>query len=231
MILAIHIIAGSVALLAGFIAVFAAKGKWWHRKSGVAFAVSMIVMAVLAMPLALREPSMISVLNASLTFYFVATSYASVSRSLAPSPTMHYGSVIMGVAVTTLGVALSMRALDQPSGRLEGVPSVVWLVFTAVAAGALWGDVRVLRRGARTGASRLIRHLWRMEFALAIACLAFFIGQAKFFPEAVRIPILLAAPLLFVLIHLLYWCAKLILQQARGRANARPRPVREGAAS
>jgi len=44
-----------------------------------------------------------------------------------------------------------------------------------------------------------------MCFALFIAALSFFIGQAQVFPRPVRIPGLLALPVLAVLVTMLYW--------------------------
>ena len=44
-----------------------------------------------------------------------------------------------------------------------------------------------------------------MSFALFIAALSFFIGQAKVIPEPIRIPGLLAVPVLAVLFTMFYW--------------------------
>jgi hypothetical protein len=44
-----------------------------------------------------------------------------------------------------------------------------------------------------------------MCFALFIAALSFFIGQAHVFPKPIRIPGLLVLPVLAVLVTMLYW--------------------------
>jgi hypothetical protein len=44
-----------------------------------------------------------------------------------------------------------------------------------------------------------------MSFALLIAALSFFIGQAKVIPKPIRIPGLLALPVLAVLLTMVYW--------------------------
>jgi hypothetical protein len=44
-----------------------------------------------------------------------------------------------------------------------------------------------------------------MCFALFIAALSFFIGQADEFPEALRIPLLLAVPVLAPVVSMGYW--------------------------
>jgi hypothetical protein len=56
-----------------------------------------------------------------------------------------------------------------------------------------------------------------MSFALFIAALSFFIGQAQVFPEPVRIRPLLALPVLAVLVTMLYW-----LWRVRIRRTLRP---------
>jgi hypothetical protein len=44
-----------------------------------------------------------------------------------------------------------------------------------------------------------------MTFALFIAAMSFFFGQADVFPEPLRIMPLLAVPVLVVLVAMLYW--------------------------
>jgi hypothetical protein len=82
--------------------------------------------------------------------------------------------------------------------------------------------VRVMLSGALTGASRLARHLWRMSFALFIAALSFFIGQAKVIPGPIRIPALLALPVLAVLVTMVYWLWRVRVGRAvRGLVGVR----------
>jgi len=54
-----------------------------------------------------------------------------------------------------------------------------------------------------------VRHLWRMCFALFIATGSFFLGQAKVFPEELRIFPILAAPVLLVLLAMVYWWVRM----------------------
>ncbi len=53
-----------------------------------------------------------------------------------------------------------------------------------------------------------------MTFALFIAALSFFIGQADVFPQPIRIPPLLALPVLAVLVTLLYWLWRVRIRQS-----------------
>lgn len=78
-------------------------------------------------------------------------------------------------------------------------------MFGVVGLLASVGDLRILRSGELQGTARLARHLWRMSFALFVAALSFFIGQQKVIPEPMRIPGLLALPVLAVHVTKLYW--------------------------
>jgi hypothetical protein len=59
-----------------------------------------------------------------------------------------------------------------------------------------------------------------MSFALFIAPMSFFFGQADVFPEALRIMPLLALPVLSVLVTMLYWVWRLrVKRRVRGLAR------------
>jgi hypothetical protein len=87
----------------------------------------------------------------------------------------------------------------------NGIPAFPFFLFGVVGLLASAGDLRMIRSGALRGVPRLARHLWRMSFALFVAAMSFFIGQAKVIPKPIRIPGLLALPVLAVLVTMLYW--------------------------
>jgi hypothetical protein len=78
-------------------------------------------------------------------------------------------------------------------------------MFGVVALIAVAGDLRVIRGRAVEGGARIARHLWRMSFALFIAAMSFFIGQARVIPQPIRIMPLLALPVVAVLATMGYW--------------------------
>ena len=82
----IHIVAGLMSLIAGAMALYAAKGGDWHRRSGTVFFGAMLVMASSGALMALLfKPNPVNVMAGSLTCYFVLTGWSRPSRS-APSP-------------------------------------------------------------------------------------------------------------------------------------------------
>jgi len=52
-----------------------------------------------------------------------------------------------------------------------------------------------------------------MCFALWIATTSFFLGQAKVFPEPIRIMPLLAIPVLLVLLLMFYWLVRALVMK------------------
>ena len=84
-------------------------------------------------------------------------------------------------------------------------------MFGVVALLGSAGDRRMIRAGGLRGAPRLVRHLWRMCFALFIASIAFYLGPGRV-PEALRIPALLAGAVLVPIVAMLYWLWRLRVQ-------------------
>src|SRR4249919_2046587 len=86
----VHIFAAGTALAAGFLALYAEKGKWIHRRFGRAFAYAMMVMTVTAAIMALGyRPNRVNVVAATVTFYLVCTGLLAVIRRVQDSRRLH----------------------------------------------------------------------------------------------------------------------------------------------
>ncbi len=201
----VHILAGSLALLFGYVALYSAKGGKRHRKSGILFVYAMLTMAVFGATIAAVRgvAPAINIPAASLTAYLVITSLATV-RPAVGSRWLDLGAMLVALVVGLTSLTFGFEALAN-GGTRQGMPAFPFFMFGVVGLLGTVGDLRVLRSGALTGASRLARHLWRMSFALFIAALSFFIGQAQVIPKPMRIPGLLALPVVAVLVTMLYW--------------------------
>jgi hypothetical protein len=204
----VHIAAGSVGLIAGFTALYVAKGAPLHRKAGMAFVVAMLVMCLFGVTIAIARgvaPSL-NVPAGLLTAYLVITALTTVRPLAAGGRTLHAGLMVVALAVGLTSLMFGFEAASSADGKgRDGMPAFPFFLFGVV--GTLAGvlDLRVMRSGPLTGAPRLVRHLWRMCFALFVAALSFFIGQAQVFPEPIRIRPLLALPVLAVLVTMFYW--------------------------
>lgn len=201
----IHIIAGGLALVAGFVALYAAKGARLHRRSGVVFVYSMVAMALAGAGMAALNVELGNVIAGLLTTYLVVTALITVRPSTPATRRLEAGAMLWAAAVGLAGVAVGIRAIAFGDGTLEGVRAPIFLVFGAIALLSSAGDARMLRLGGLRGSHRLKRHLWRMCFALWIASASFFLGQADEIPEPLRIPMLLAIPVLTPLLAMVYW--------------------------
>jgi hypothetical protein len=200
----IHIVAGALGLLSGFVALYASKGSPLHRRAGMVFVYTMVTMcaAGAAMAVLRNAAPALNLPPALLTAALVVTALTTVRP---PTPVTRR---IDGVAtVVTLGVTIGALALGVAAIARGAEPILLFahFMFGVVGLLALVGDVRVRRRGPATGAERVARHLWRMSYALLVAAMSFFIGQAKVIPAPLRIPGLLALPVVAVLVTMLYW--------------------------
>jgi uncharacterized membrane protein len=228
--LAVHILAGTLAVLLGFVALYAAKGGTLHRRSGMLFVYLMVAMATLGMVITIvRGVAPVANIPAGLlTITLVVTALTTV-RPEAGARWLSIGAMLVLLAVGLASLTFGARALAN-GGRLDGIPAFPLFMFGVVGLLAAAGDLRVLRSGARRGGARLARHLWRMCFALFIASLSF-TGQLpkRFIPKQYHFPVLFSLPTLAVLVTMLYWLWRVRSRRAfRGITIAGAPGVRRG---
>ena len=202
-----HISMGSLAILSGAVSMIARKGSVPHRRSGNVFFVSMLIMAATGtyLSIVIPPPNFGNVLGGSMAFYLTLTAWVTVWRTPGKTGALEVGAALLGLTLVVTDVALGLRALSSPTGRLNGYSPVLFFSFAAVAGLGTMLDARMLARGGLTGAARTTRHLWRMCAAMFMATASFFLGQAKLFPPAVRQSGVLTVPVLLVIGALLYW--------------------------
>ena len=190
-----HILAGGLAIVFGFIAMFAAKGGRVHRRLGMYFVYAMVVMALGGAVMALKpEGSPTNVVAGLATFYLVVTAVLTVRRGHSPGP-IDTAAAMAAFTIALMGIRAGMM------GRGES-PSFVFAFVIALAA---IGDVRMIRAGGFTGPKRIARHLWRMCVAMVVASGSFFLGPPGRVPDIINIPALLPIPVVTPLIVMAYW--------------------------
>jgi hypothetical protein len=141
---------------------------------------------------------------ALMTAYLVITGLITVRPLPSRARWVSIGLMLVAIVVALVDLNFGFEALAN-GGKRQGIPAFPFLMFGVVGLLASAGDYQMIRAHGLRGAARLARHLWRMCFALFIAALSFFLGQAKVIPKPVRIPALLALPVLAVLVTMLYW--------------------------
>jgi uncharacterized membrane protein len=218
MLLAIHIVAGGLAIILGAVALLAPKGRMLHRRAGLLFVFAMLTMGMSGSTLALRQSlTNANVLGGFMSAYFVVTALTTVR---APSDGMRWldrGALVVALGLATIDVSLGVRAYQSPSGALQGVPFFMLFFMATVTALAAAGDVRVMREGPLKGGKRLGRHLWRMCFALFIAAGSFFSIRervARILPEPFTTVPMRALPVALVFVAMFYWLWRVRLRRS-----------------
>jgi uncharacterized membrane protein len=216
-ILPVHILAGLLALVFGYIALFANKGAAVHRKSGTGFVIAMTVMSLTGALIATVKPDRGSIIAGLLTFYFVVTGLLTVKQVPGHNRISTFVMVlgfVVGLFAIWAGWWLAQR------GRPEAAPM---LIFSAMSIGGAVGDWRMLRAGGIQGRARIKRHLWRMCFAMWVAAASFFWGPPNRVPELIRYPMVFPIPVLAPIAVMAYWLWKMRGKRiVRGIAVAAP---------
>src|SRR5262249_32337151 len=170
MLLSIHIAAGGVAIVLGAVALLVKKGGSIHRRSGLVFVCSMLVLGATAALLGFRKsPTDGNVFGGLMTIYFIATALTTVRPVSAWTRGSNVAALIVAIGLALVDIAGGVKAFNSPRGVLNGVPFAMHLFLAAVMILAAAGDARIMKSGVPRGGPRLARHLWRMCFALFIA--------------------------------------------------------------
>ena len=206
-----HVLAGILALVFGYVALYATKGATLHRRSGMFFVYAMVTLSLSgALMDALKTGTIsVNVVAGLMTFYFVTTGLLTVRPRAQESLWIDRAAVAFVLTVSVLAFVAGLDMMRR--GRPETIPSFIFGIVGLLAA---TGDIRVLRGRVMQGARRIARHLWRMCFAMWVAAASFFWGPPRRVPEVIRIPALQAVAVLLPIAVMLYW-----LWRLRGRTT------------
>ncbi len=213
MLLPIHIIAGMLAVVLGFTALFVKKGGTIHRRSGMLFVYAMIVMGVTASILEfVQSAGVTNIVAAVLSLYFVGTAVTTVRPPSRWTRAINVATLTVAVTLALAALLGGINGVNKPGLSPGGVPNrtigVMSFVLATVLLLSAIGDVRVMRSGPLRGGARLSRHLWRMCFALFIAAGSFFSIRervAKILPDPFTTGWMRALPILVLFGAMFYW--------------------------
>ena len=204
LILPVHILAGTLALLFGYVALAATKGATLHRKSGLLFVAAMVTMALTGALVAALSVTTVSIVAGLLTFYFVTTGLLTVRRRTPETERIDTAAMVFAAVIAVLGFASG--AAIMRSGRPEAIPM---FIFGALGLLAAKGDRRMIREHGIQGKRRIARHVWRMCFAMWVAAASFFWGPPGRVPEIINSPALLPIPVLTPIAVMAVWLWRL----------------------
>jgi uncharacterized membrane protein len=208
----LHIGGGTVGLVFGIVAAFAAKGGRLHRTAGNVFFVSMMTMAAAAAYLGVVVPDYLNIFIAAFTAYLIGTAWLTARRR--PGATGAAEKILFGVAlvlcapfaVLSFQLALGLPPLLKSTVALQGPVLIAIYAFTAVLLIAAAGDAKVVSAGGIAGVPRIARHLWRMCLGLTLATgSAFTNGVSRLLPGPHHVPAILFLPQFVPLILLVFW--------------------------
>jgi uncharacterized membrane protein len=214
LVLILHVVAGTIALFAGIVAMSSRKGARTHRMAGTVFFVSMLVMAVFADYLAVAMPEQLpNLFIGTFTIYLVATAWLTVrreERSIGIAEKIALAVILclfIPFAILSFQLATGLAPSFKSATPLEGPVRIAIYCFTFFVAMAAIGDAKLVLAGGITGARRIGRHLWRMCLGLTFAAgSAFTNGLPRLLPTTVHVPlILLFVPQLTSLALLVFW--------------------------
>lgn len=209
----LHVTGGFVALVSGYVALFAPKGGRIHRRAGKIFFISMLVMATFAAYLGLVVPGQIvSVFIAAFALYFVITSWLAATRTPAAKPgwadRVALGAslvIFLPFGIIAFQLLTKMPLPFKSAVPIEGPVLIALYTFTAILAIAVIGDARAAF-GRLAPTDRITRHLWRMCVGLAMATgSAFTNGFARLLPGPYHVPPAFFYPQFVPLILAVYW--------------------------
>ena len=218
-VLVLHICAGTLGMLSGFVAIFLRKGSRRHRVAGNVFFISMLGLSESGVYLAFMKHQMNNVFGGVLTFYLVATAWVTARRRDGETSLFDWGALLVAFAVGVVIVTYGFEAAKRPTHSIGGVPAGMFFFLGSVALLSAAGDVRMLVRGGLFGVHGIARHLWRMCFGLFIASGSLFLGQQQVFPALLRKTNVLFIPAILPLILMIFWLVRIRFTNAYKRKS------------
>ncbi len=211
--LGLHIVAGTLGMLSGFVAAFLRKGSRRHGMAGNVFVVSMLILSASGVYLAAMKSQPGNILGGTLTFYLVATAWLTARRSDGEPGIFDWGALVVVLAVSAFEVTYGLEAAMNPTGLKYEYPPWPYFFLGSVAVLASIGDVRMLVRRGISGTGRIARHLWRMCFALFIAASSIFLARQQVFPAFLRKAGVLAFLSFLPLMLMIFWLIRVRIKK------------------
>ena len=213
--LALHITAGTLGMLSGFVAAFLRKGSRRHGLAGNVFVISMLTLSASGVYLAIMKSQPGNILGGALTFYLVATAWMTARRrDDEATGIFDWCALLVVLGVTACQLTFGLEAALSTTGLKYDYPPGPYFFMGSVALLALTGDVRMLVRGGVSGTQRITRHLWRMCFALFIAAASIFLARQHLFPDLLRRAGVLVFLSVLPLLLMIFWLLRVRITKA-----------------
>ena len=151
--LAVHIIAGTIALAVAPGAMVTVKGGLWHRRWGKMYVAAMVVIALTGAVMSVLRPSLFLFIVAIFSFYLVFSGYRVLHRKRpGQSATSLDRAVTMAMILT--GLVFVAYGVNQLRSSTMGLVPIVFGGIALFLAGAEMGNFGVLPPIRSGGGSR-----------------------------------------------------------------------------
>lgn len=211
----VHFWIGCFALVCGLAAFSVRKGGRMHKAAGTGFMGAMVLLSLSGLWLSLARDILFTVFLSLLALHAVVTGWAAARPATALSRLVTI-SAWPASGLLTLGAIMGgLIAGAASGGALNGLAPGAFYTIAAVSAVLCVFDWRYASAAAPSRPRRLTRHLGRVGFSMFLAAAIFFFGNSHVLPEALRTPLVLAAPVVAVV-------AGTLAYAARTRLNTKP---------
>jgi hypothetical protein len=219
LLMAMHMLTGSVVVLSGAMALLLSKGSSQHKMAGRLFVGSIILMGPVVAAEAWLLPGRISSLGILFVFfiiYLVVSAWLTIHRSEPGIGPLDILAPVFALCISIAGLIMGYDAVSNPSEAEALPPNEAYFFFSALAFVAMLLDANNLKSGGVRGKHRIVRHVWRMSCALFFTTSSLFTGPGSIvFPESVRGNPLLSIPQMLVVIIAIFWIYRLLFSKQR----------------
>jgi hypothetical protein len=201
--LAVHITAGTLGLIA---AVLATVNKalnlphWWHVRTGNTFVMAMATIFITATAMSLLKPNVFLLLVGVFSFYMAFSGWRYAKNRTGKPTLLDWLTVSSMLTVSVIMIVFGIYLNTAGNGL-----GVVVIVFGFIGGALSLTDYRSLRKGGLTGKLRITRHLTMMLGGAIAALTAFTVVNVEMTP--VFIPWL--APTMLITPIIVFWNRKI----------------------
>jgi hypothetical protein len=219
-----HILGGLTGVFAGFATLVLRKGSIPHQNIGRLFVVSMLIMGLSGTYQAtFIHPQPTNAVAGLFVAYLVMSGWLTGREAIARIGRRELAVMFVGVATALGSLVLAYRATRAPVAP-DSDSATGFIVFSALLALGVAGDLRVWIRGGISGAQRLARHLWRLCLALFMAVNSLFLATpSRILPAWIaETPVRFVLPIAVTGLFL-YWLVRTLWLAARERRARLPK--------
>ncbi|WP_409525551.1 DUF6040 family protein [Nitrincola sp. MINF-07-Sa-05] len=202
--LSIHILAGSAALIAAIIAAglkTANLSHHWHRISGLVFVAGMLLVFVTAVVMTMLKPNLFLLLIAIFSVYLALTGWR-MARNRRGDPGV-VDWLLQGAMLLSALMMLGLGALQLFNGMGQGV---TLLVFAGLSLWFSLSGLKTLREGGFRGGERIANHAGMMLGGTIATITAVLVVNVSLEPAF----ILWLAPTVLITPLIIWWKQRLL---------------------